>query len=322
VASSLRDIFASADADQVAGMMSKIALDSMLREGVPRARQSLHQQVVAIVRAYHAFRQKRKAAREQRKALMAAGHNLPPEQLALEQEDDEDDELCTDTPLGLRENLQILPLYALAMQKSPLFRGGTDVVPDLRSSLVYRSLCMPTYMAMTFFYPRMFALHNMPKECGTVMTEEQLAALEMEQAKAEAEGREVEEPNLVGYSNVRIPAPVSLSSSQLDSSGVYIIEDSTELFVWFGSNCPASLMKDILGIESLKGIDTGSAPFPVVDTDLSRRIHTIIGGLIDTYAQEPSVRVVYQSAEDDLEKRFQWRLVEDQQNFRGGSMAY
>lgn len=38
VTTSQRDIFASADSDQTANMMSKKALDMLLREGIPRAR--------------------------------------------------------------------------------------------------------------------------------------------------------------------------------------------------------------------------------------------------------------------------------------------
>lgn len=274
----------------------------------------MHQQVVALVRAYTSFRRRRQAGREARKQLQEqAGRSPSQEEMDLDAEDDEDEDLSKGTALGLRENLQLLPLYCLAMQKCPLFRGGTDVPPDYRASLVYRSLCMPTVMATTFFYPRMFALHTMPKESGTPLSSEEAARIEQEDG---------EEPNVAGFSNVQLPPPVSLSSSQLDPKGVYLLEDSTDMFVWFGKDCPPATMRQFLGIDSLKGIDTGSAPFPVIDTDVSRRTHGIIAALVETYAQEPTIRVVYQTAGDELERRFAWRLVEDQQQFRGGSMAY
>jgi len=116
VATSQRDIFATTDSDQTASMMSKKALDVLLREGVPRARQTVHQQVVALARAWSTFRRKRGAAREQRAQLQQqSGQPATQDQADLDAEDDEDDALSQQTAVGLRENLQLLPLYCLAM---------------------------------------------------------------------------------------------------------------------------------------------------------------------------------------------------------------
>ena len=48
----------------------------------------------------------------------------------------------------------------MALQKSVLFRGGTEVKSDERAALVYRMLTMPTATSKTFQYPLLLPLRK------------------------------------------------------------------------------------------------------------------------------------------------------------------
>ena len=61
----------------------------------------------------------------------------------------------------LPEQLQLLPLYAMALQKNMAFRGGTDMRTDERAFLISQLSNMSVEDSRVFVYPRLFEVHNM-----------------------------------------------------------------------------------------------------------------------------------------------------------------
>jgi protein transport protein SEC24 len=64
--------------------------------------------------------------------------------------------------LILPEALKLLPLYALALTKSPGLRA--DVRVDERATWLTKVAALPAPLAVPLVYPRMFALHTLQQE--------------------------------------------------------------------------------------------------------------------------------------------------------------
>ena len=134
--------------NSIANMMAKLALDNMLRVSVSAARLYLHKAVVDIIRAY-------KGATGS--AAYSAFPPAPGQGGAQPQ-----------APY-LPDDLSQLPLFALALQKGMLFRGGADVKSDERSALVYRTLTMPVASSKYFIQPLLLPLHRLEPEDGRAL---------------------------------------------------------------------------------------------------------------------------------------------------------
>lgn len=67
--------------------------------------------------------------------------------------------------LVLPETLPLLPLFVLCIIKSKALKGG-HVSPDVRSTYIRALQTMSLPQCMTFLYPRMFSLHDLPEGVG------------------------------------------------------------------------------------------------------------------------------------------------------------
>jgi len=288
----LADLFKKVDPNSVGNMMAKLALDSMLRVSVPAARLYLHKTLVDIVRAY-------KSATG---GYGGPGYQYPGAGPAT----------AAQPQPYLPEELLSLPLLSLALQKSVLFRGGTDVKSDERSALVYRMLTMPVAGSKPFILPLLLPLHRLEPEDG--------------RPKSIPEGEfpaPVPGETRVGFDNVKLPrACASLSSESLSSDGAFLLFDGVETMLWLGRAVPPGLIEALFGAPSLDGIDASQLTLPVMPNDYSQRIHAIINALHSTAAYKPNIVIVREGTGGVVETRFHWRLVEDRTQFHGGAITY
>lgn len=290
VTSVLAEMFRRVDVDALCNLMSKLALDSMLRTAVSAARLYLHRAVVDIVRAYRTA------------STNSYSAGLPGQSSAA-------------APL-LPKELQLLPLYAMALQKSLIFRGGTEVKSDERSALVYRMLTMPTVASRTFIYPRLLPIHNLKEDDGRPYT---APDSDDSAAPAETDAKVI----TVGPERIKLPQACNLAAERLVSDGVFLLftgEDDTML--WVGRAAPPALLEALFGVASLDGYDCSRLVLPNLANDYAQRIAAIIRGLHANLSAVPRVRVVREGVADPAEPRFHWALVEDRASFHGGSIAY
>jgi len=277
VTTALADVFNNASIDSVQNMIAKVALDTTLRTGLPACRRYLHRTVVEVSRAYAASQSPLGVPQ----APAGGGVNLP-------------------------DSLQLLPLYAMALQKSILYRGGSDITSDERASLVYSMLTMPATKCRWYAYPRLLSLHDMEQEAGRPVPG----------------GGEVDEDEVAGEGNIRLPTSLHCTEASLDAGGVYLLDDGVEMFLWVGTNAPAALLQSLFGVPSLAGANTGGLQLVEMDNEYSQRVLSVVSALQEGTSPQQKMRVVRQGAGDFLEARFRYRMVEDRQNFQGGTLAY
>ncbi len=308
----LPELFKAADCDAVANLMAKVALDNCLRNGLAPARKYLHKTLVDIVRAYRLSHgagalggvggagglggMNARLPATQRAAGAPGDLGLPPGAPGA------------DVSTMLPECLETLPLLTLGLQKSHAYRGGDLVRSDERSALVYRVLSMPLAHSRPFIYPRLYALHNMAPGEGS---------------EGEAGQEALAPPHPCAGPRVRRPATLPLSAASLDPAGCYLLEDGVELYLWVGREAPGALSEALWGPGGrVPAANDPRAALPPPANDFAARVAALVRTLRgDAYAQH-RLRFVAQGAGDINEHRFMSHMVEDPQNFQGGTVSY
>lgn len=303
------DLFRSVDVDTLCNMIAKVALDQALRHGLHMARRYLHTGLVDIVRAYRA------ATSTPYGGGLSHGHapgplsRAPPApgQLVAAQA------AAADVSSMLPDNLQLLPLYALALMKSTLYRGGDQIRSDERAALVYRMLTMPVAFSRQYIYPRLFSLHDMDDAVGRPERDPSVPTLA---AAAPPVPGVPEEPP------VRLPPALNLTAERLTSDGVYLLDNGVELYLWVGKAAPPQLLGALFGAPSLEGVDTSQLPLTPQGNDYSMRVNALVRTLRRPWSSSQKLRIVREGSRDVGEARFHWHLVEDKQGFPGGDKSY
>ena len=138
------------------------------------------------------------------------------------------------------DSLKLLPLYAMALQKSLALRGGSDVRIDERA--FYHSLVsnMDVEATKVFVYPRMFSVHDMAEDCGLPVDNNEL----------------INDPSIqfAGPDHIKLPNILNLSLDRLDSNGIILLDNGHDLFMWIGRTVNPALLTNIFGISTLDGV--------------------------------------------------------------------
>ena len=217
-------VVASMDTDACCTLLAKQALDVATKSSLDNARMRLQQVCIEIVKASKGGDKR-----------TVSGYSVPPspgQQMGGGSGSD-----GADKPIP--ENLQLLPLYTLAMMKNVAFRGGTDVHPDERVQAhhVLNGMWVPD--SIHFCYPRMFAIHDMDPNAGYPVEE----------------GNGVDDERVAGRNRILLPSVVPLSVERLSSGGIYLLDNGVEMYLWVGREVDMTIISSLFGMQSLDDVD-------------------------------------------------------------------
>jgi protein transport protein SEC24 len=263
------NMFLAADVDTVCNMMAKQALAQAQKTGLDSARDFMYRRLVDVMRSYKST---------QGRGMYGAQQQQP-------------------QGLGLPEQLQLLPLYTMALQKNKTFRGGQDIRSDERAYLFHQVKNMSVEDSRVFVYPRLFALHDMAAECGLPVPDD----------GAGGSGDDDSEVVTAGSQKIRLPNVVNLSYDRLQKDGVFLLEDSQALYMWVGQAVSPAFLQSVFSIQSLQGIDCSQLVLLQNPDDLSQRVNNIVSALREERSTFMQLNVV--SEGDPYEPRFCWHLV-------------
>jgi len=270
-------------------LLAKKSVENVLKNGLEDARRKIQQQCVDTLRSY-------KSA-----TSYGGGYSMPQQQQKQ----------------GLPASLNFFPLYTMALQKNPTFRGGTDVPLDERAALLHMSLRMPIPISKVFIYPKMYVMHSMTPDCG------RLVAIPENEKKNPISENELKFA-VLGDQRLKLPQLVNLSANCLSSDGAYLLDNGKELLLWVGRALRADIVQSLFGLPSLDGIDSGLLRVVPIqgDNDIKRRICNVVAAIREQRKGGPfqSLHVIKEG--EPMETRFRWYLVEDRAAFNGGSFAY
>ncbi len=223
VTSLASDVISSIDVEAMCNLLSKHALDVALKTTLDNGRIRLQQACLDIIRA----------AKSADKRTVS-GYAVPPTGGAPQVQGGETDDKA------IPENLQLLPLYTLAMMKNVGFRGGTDVHPDERVQAHHLLNVMWLKELRHFVYPRMFSIHDMEPNAGY---------------SAEDPPEDDTEDVVAGHDRIFLPPVVNLSIERLTSDGIFLLDNGVDMYLWVGRSADPGIVNALFGVESLENID-------------------------------------------------------------------
>jgi protein transport protein SEC24 len=207
VTASLQDMVASVDIDCVVNLLAKQSTETALKLGFENARTRAHTAAIDMIRAS-------KTPSQQPVGMYGAP-------------------AAAQVETAVPESLTLLPLYAMALQKSLFLRGGLDVRLDERAFVHQLVLNMDCDASKVFIYPRLMSLHDMPSDAGTPADNADDGA------------------QLVGPQRIRLPGIVNLSHERLSSEGLFLLENGYDMFMWIGRGVSPAVLNALFGIVAL-----------------------------------------------------------------------
>ncbi|KAI8350455.1 protein transport protein SEC24 [Mortierella sp. GBAus27b] len=186
--------------------------------------------------------------------------------------------------LQISDNLKLLPLLTLGMLKHVAIRGGSQIPSDLRSYAMHLFSTLPSQCLIPYMHPRFYSLHNMPEQCGTI-----------------------------GPNGIEMPMTLNLSSERLERSGLFLLEDSQNIFLWLGREAVPQLCMDLFGVPNYESVRGGKTTLPAVDTDFNKRVNLIIGKTREMRRTSyyPQLYVIKDDGDPALRMWFLSHLIED-----------
>ena len=245
VTSLASEVIGSVDADVVSTLLAKQALDISIKTNLDNARNKLQQACVDLIRA----------SKEGDKPRTVSGYAAPPPMQQQQQPEAENK--------PVPENLELLPLYTLALMKNVAFRGGTDVHPDERVHAMHRLNAMGVLESKHFIYPRMFSLHDMSPSAGLP-------------SNAPSD----DDDNVAGQDCIELPRVLNLTVERLASNGIFLLDNGVDMFLWVGRSSDPAILNSMFGANSLEGIDMSQVSNSYLCWSFSCRFRALIRQLI------------------------------------------
>ncbi|KAF9357333.1 COPII subunit, partial [Mortierella sp. NVP85] len=186
--------------------------------------------------------------------------------------------------LQICDNLKLMPLLTLGMLKHVALRGGSQIPSDLRSYAMHLFSTLPSQCLIPYIHPRFYSLHDMPEVCGTIGTE-----------------------------GIVMPQAMNLSSERLSRSGLFMLEDGQNIFLWIGRDAVPQLCMDLFGVPNYESIRGGKTTLPTLGTDFNQRVHLIVGKAREMRrtAYYPQVYLIKEDGDPALRLWFLSHLIED-----------
>ncbi|SCU86295.1 LAME_0D05424g1_1 [Lachancea meyersii CBS 8951] len=154
-------------------------------------------------------------------------------------------------PLRLSANLRMFPLLMHSLTKHMAFRAGL-VPSDHRAASLNFLESSPLPYLIKNIYAKVYSLHDMPDDAGL--------------------------PNELG--ETVLPDRINATSSLLERYGLYLIDNSTELFLWVGGDAVNELTMDVFGTPDILEIPIGKQELPLLEnSEFNSRVRNIISKL-------------------------------------------
>jgi protein transport protein SEC24 len=253
----LADVYASADQQAITTYFSHKAVERTLNGGLESARDSIQAKLVELLQTYK---------KELAGGSMGGGG------------------------LQFPANLRGLPILFLALTKNLGLRKSSQIPSDMRSAALCLLSTLPLPLLIQYIYPKMFSLHDMPDDAGTV---------------DEKTGE------------IILPPPVNLSSERLVPYGLYLIDDGQTQFLWVGRDAVSQLVADVFGLPDKTQLKVGKQRLPELDNDFNERVRAVVNKSRDHRSKGvgsiivPHLYVVREDGEPGLRLWAQTMLVED-----------
>lgn len=194
--------------------------------------------------------------------------------------------------LILPERLQLLPLFAMCLLKSPMLRptsgrrAGPAVVisptHDERANYAFQAMSVGPAAAFLLVHPNVFDIGNLADGAGEWRTPPGIESAYSEMSKASY------------HSYIQLPQTVNASMTCLQEDGIYLIDNGLAIYLYFGKDVPEETKKELYHVPISLSLSAASQTL----TDYGRRIRHIVWQLrsfcaIDTEGSRSQFRPTF-----------------------------
>lgn len=183
--------------------------------------------------------------------------------------------------LILPDAMKVFPVYMNSLMKTTPLMASTELSTDDRAHQRLSVMAMGVEETQLLLYPRLIPLHNMDMGSDA------------------------------------LPVPVRCSEERLTDSGMFLLENGHSMFLWLGQACPPDLIQSIFNLPSLAHLQENMAALPELDNPLSKKVRSIIDGLLEKRPNSMKLQIVRQR--DKPEILLRQCLVEDKGLYGGAS---
>ncbi|CCF60217.1 hypothetical protein KAFR_0J01510 [Kazachstania africana CBS 2517] len=160
-------------------------------------------------------------------------------------------------PLSFCANLRMLPLLMSSLTKNMAFRDAIIPIDQRAAALNYLETLPLKYLTKCI-YPSVYPLLEAPEQGDTEL----------------------------------LPEPVNSSMKLWQQYGLYLIDNTTELYLWIGGEAVNALVEDLFGVSSVLEVPMGKMELPVIESsELNCKVRNIIGRIRERVDME---QVTYQ----------------------------
>eukprot|EP00727_Mastigamoeba_balamuthi_P003284 m51a1_g12953 Sec24D (460) ;mRNA; f:113-1965 len=193
--------------------------------------------------------------------------------------------------LILPESLRLLPLYLMAVAKSPLLRA--EVTTDARvaaACALNSGLVCATQLAL---YPRVWPLHTLVARGAGEMAHNSL------------------------------PQTVRLGVDWIHPTGVYAIDAGAHLLIWVGATAPADVLSQLFGVDNVGALAGHALTAMFYKTNFSGESESVVMTLVGQIAEQRghsniAIKVVKQGEAGD---NVTWQLLVEDKG-PGNTLSY
>ncbi|XP_048764632.2 protein transport protein Sec24A-like isoform X2 [Ostrea edulis] len=183
--------------------------------------------------------------------------------------------------LPISYTLRMLPVFILALLKSKAFRVGTNTPLDERVFAMQQFKSLPVGQLLKTVYPALYPLHG------------------------------IENYNTEKRGDMLVPQPplLHLSSSNIDRTGVYLMDTLDTIYLYIGSAAPQNFIQEVFDVPDFMSIPDGMIDLPELENERSDLMRNFITDLLESRPGGACFCVI----RDDSKRRLQFfeRMVED-----------
>lgn len=216
VSDQLAQLYAGLNVLPIAGVLSKMGSDRLTTASLGDARDALVNTVIDATKAYRS---------NVASTMQGAGGKLT-------------------LPVSLR----LLPLFVLSLLKNVALTLSNRQNTDCRSSTISTILTLPVDCLMSFFYPKLYALHTLSDK------------------------------DTVDYDGEELLAPpiLQLSAEKLTRYGVFLMDYGTGIYIWVSKDATADVINNIFGVPHFGAIPESMTSLPLLENNLNRLTNSLI----------------------------------------------
>ncbi|CCH43669.1 hypothetical protein BN7_3222 [Wickerhamomyces ciferrii] len=159
------------------------------------------------------------------------------------------------SPLMFSTNLRMLPLLIHSLTKNIAFRPGR-VPSDHRANALNLIGSIPLPQLIRFIYPTVYSLHDIPDNVG--LPDEETG-------------------------EIVLPDAINAGAEHFERYGLYLINNTTDLFLWVGGDAVQGLVNDVFGIPDIFQVPIGKHELPVLENDFNERVRNIISKVRESH---------------------------------------